>query len=91
MAVGAQKGRFHTLEIRAGELGLLSVTGREMKHQAEKLRQLFGLLGVGGVDAYVHQLERVIHGWSFYRVVGKAPATEGWRASFEKRQTAAAF
>ena len=56
VAVLAQKGALHALEIVAGKLGLLSVAGLQVEQLAQQQRQLLGLACVVGVDADMLQL-----------------------------------
>lgn len=64
VAVLAQKGALHALEIVAGKLGLLSVAGLQVEQLAQQQRQLLGLACVVGVDADMLQLKRVFI-WCF--------------------------
>lgn len=53
VAVLAQEGRFHALEVGAAEFGFLAVAGLQIEHRAQQLGEVGGFLGVGRVDTDV--------------------------------------
>ena len=61
MAVSAVERRFHALEIRPGELGLLPAARRKIEHAGQKLRERERFFGVLVIDADVTQGKNTAH------------------------------